>query len=156
LEDLLDEAVSFIENQCKDRGVEIYKNYKSSLLKPLLIRADSVLLHRAFYNLFVNALQAMPNGGDLTIDVDLNGFFCEVRIADTGCGISEDLKEKIFRPFFTTKEKGTGLGLAIVKSVVESHGGEVAVESEKGRGTTLIVKLPLNNPEGSSAFYGSS
>jgi len=145
LEDLLDEAVSFIENQCKDRGVEIHKNYKSNLLKPLIIRADSVLLHRVFYNLFVNALQAMPNGGDLTIEVDLNGFFCEVRISDTGCGISEDLKEKIFRPFFTTKEKGTGLGLAIVKSVVESHGGEVTVESEKGRGTTLIVKLPLNN-----------
>jgi signal transduction histidine kinase len=156
LEDLLDEAVSFIENQCKDRGVAIHKNYKNILLKPLVIRADSVLLHRAFYNLFVNALQAMPNGGDLTIDVDLNGFFCEVRISDTGCGISEDLKDKIFRPFFTTKEKGTGLGLAIVKSVIENHGGEVAVESEKGKGTTLIVKLPINNPDGSSAFYGSS
>ncbi|MEJ5301483.1 MAG: ATP-binding protein [Thermodesulforhabdaceae bacterium] len=144
LEDLLDEAISFIENQCKERGVAVRKEYKNGLLKPSMVRADSMLLHRAFYNLFVNALQAMPKGGELTIDIKFNGQFCEVRISDTGPGIPDHLKEKIFRPFFTTKEKGTGLGLAIVKSVIESHGGEVVVESEEGKGTTLIVRLPFN------------
>lgn len=143
IEDLLDESISLIEGQSRERGIEIEKKYKNGSLKPMIISGDPMLLHRVFYNLFVNALQAMPNGGRLTVDVESNGMFCSVKVSDTGSGIPEDLKDKIFRPFFTTKEKGTGLGLAIVKSIVETHYGEILVHSEENKGTTMIVKIPF-------------
>ena len=71
----------------------------------------------------------------------------EVRIEDTGTGIPEEVRKKIFNPFFTTREKGTGLGLAIVQSIVDSHSGDIEVLSETGKGTTMIVRLPLSQPQ---------
>ncbi|MCX7823258.1 MAG: ATP-binding protein [Syntrophobacterales bacterium] len=143
IEDLLDESVSFIESQSRERGIEVEKRYRNGLSRSVIINGDPMLLHRVFYNLFVNALQAMPKGGRLTVDVETTESFCSVKVSDTGTGIPENLKDKIFRPFFTTKEKGTGLGLAIVKSIVETHEGEVLVESEENKGTTIIVKIPF-------------
>jgi signal transduction histidine kinase len=144
LEVLLDETLAIIDNQSKERGIEINRKYKNGSSNSVIIQGDSMLLHRAMYNILVNALQAMPSGGELTVDVVSDAMFCEVKISDTGYGIPRDVKDKIFRPFFTTKDKGTGLGLSIVKSIVDSHGGEVLIESEENRGTTVILKFPFH------------
>lgn len=147
VEDFLDESISLIELQSRERGVEIEKKYRNGSLKSTVIQGDPMLLNRVFYNLFLNALQSMTNGGRLAVDVESNGLFCSIKVSDTGSGIPEELRDKIFRPFFTTKEKGTGLGLAIVKSIVETHNGEIFVESEENKGTTVIVKIPFRNPQ---------
>jgi len=108
------------------------------------IRGDEVLLRQAFINLIQNAIEAMPSGGNLNIKgVTVHthdGEFLDILISDTGHGISEDLRSKIFLPFFTTKEKGTGLGLAIVHKIIISHGGNITVDSTQN-GTTFRIRL---------------
>jgi two-component system sensor histidine kinase PilS (NtrC family) len=109
------------------------------------VRGDEVFLRQAFINLLQNAAESMPRGGSLTVKSSpsrgTQGFL-DISISDTGHGISDDVKNKIFLPFFTTKEKGTGLGLAIVQKIIVSHGGNVSVESSD-KGTTFTVRLPL-------------
>ena len=112
------------------------------------LKGDEVLLRQAFINLLQNSVEAMPQGGELTIKTSpltgSAGDFLDIAITDTGHGISENIRGKIFLPFFTTKEKGTGLGLAIVHKIVISHGGNISfVSTEKG--TTFRIRLPLNN-----------
>ena len=111
-----------------------------------IIKGDGVLLRQAFTNLIKNAFEAMPQGGKLAIKASTStgttGDFLDVSISDTGHGIAEDMVNKIFLPFFTTKEKGTGLGLAIVHKIVISHGGGIFVESGD-KGTTFRIRLPL-------------
>ena len=113
---------------------------------PVIIRADGEKLRQAFLNIVINALQATPSGGSLTIatTVDPTGG-CMIRFSDTGPGIAADTLAKIFQPFFTTKPDGTGLGLAISKKIIESHGGTLTVESDLGQGTSVIVRLPVQN-----------
>jgi len=106
------------------------------------IKGDEVLLRQAFINLVQNAVEAMPQGGTLTIRAGAAQKFLDISMSDTGHGISEDVRNKIFLPFFTTKEKGTGLGLAIVHKIVISHGGSISVESSD-KGTTFRIRLPL-------------
>src|SRR4030042_2478597 len=111
-----------------------------------IIKGDEVLLRQAFTNLIQNAVEAMHQGGKLAIEASTStgteGNFLDVSISDTGHGIAEDMMNKIFLPFFTTKEKGTGLGLAIVHKIVISHGGGIFVESGD-KGTTFRIRLPL-------------
>jgi PAS domain S-box-containing protein len=109
----------------------------------LQIKADEVLFRQALNNLFMNAVQSMPDGGDLEISSSSAGERAVVLIKDTGDGIPESLREKIFLPFFTTKEKGFGLGLALVQKIIVSHSGNIDVESREGKGTTFIINLPL-------------
>lgn len=112
-----------------------------------VVKGDEVLLRQAFINLVQNAVEAMPQGGTLTIkalQVKVAGSgFLDIMISDTGHGISENVKDKIFLPFYTTKEKGTGLGLAIVHKIVVSHGGSISVESGD-TGTTFRIRFPEN------------
>jgi len=105
------------------------------------IKGDEVLLRQAFTNLIQNAIESMPKGGELSIRSSL-GDFIEVSISDTGPGIAENIVNKIFLPFFTTKDKGTGLGLSIVQKIIVSHGGNIFVESGN-KGTTLRIRFPL-------------
>jgi len=110
-----------------------------------LVRVDPNLLHQAFLNVLVNARQAMPHGGRLTVETRTlgnGGRPIEVRISDTGTGIAADHLGRIFQPFFTTKVQGTGLGLAIAARVIEQHGGRITVESFPGEGTTFTIALP--------------
>jgi nitrogen fixation/metabolism regulation signal transduction histidine kinase len=110
--------------------------------EPMAMMVDPELLHRALSNLVLNAMDAMPNGGKLTISARPQGANIEIRVADTGDGLTQEECERLFTPYYTTKLHGTGLGLAIVQSVVADHGGTIAVESREGGGATFIITLP--------------
>lgn len=106
-----------------------------------ILKGDEVLLRQAFTNLIQNAVEAMPTGGDLMIRSSIRDFL-EVSLSDTGSGIAENMVDKIFLPFFTTKDKGTGLGLSIVQKIIVSHGGSIFVESNN-KGATFRIRFPL-------------
>jgi nitrogen fixation/metabolism regulation signal transduction histidine kinase len=107
------------------------------------IQADPDLLHRAALNLILNALDAMPAGGTLTLRTRQRASGIRLEISDTGKGLTKEECERLFTPYYTTKQHGTGLGLAIVQSVVSDHGGKIAVESEPERGTSFVIDLPV-------------
>jgi signal transduction histidine kinase len=106
------------------------------------LEADPELLHRALSNLVLNAMDAMPNGGTIKISAHGKGEQVEIRVADTGEGLTPEECERLFTPYYTTKQHGTGLGLAIVQSVIADHAGTIAVESKRGAGATFIITLP--------------
>jgi two-component system nitrogen regulation sensor histidine kinase NtrY len=108
------------------------------------IAADPELLHRALSNLMLNAMDAMPQGGTLTLRTRRNDGKVRIEIADTGSGLTPEECERIFTPYYTSKQNGIGLGLAIVQSVVSDHGGTISVRSEPGQGTTFLIELPQN------------
>jgi signal transduction histidine kinase len=108
------------------------------------ISADSELLHRALQNLVLNAIDAMPQGGELTIRTASLGDRVELSVSDTGSGLTQEECGRLFTPYYTTKQHGTGLGLAIVQSVVSDHGGKISVESTKEKGTTIRMELPCD------------
>jgi len=110
--------------------------------KAVPLDADPELFHRALSNLVLNAMDAMPEGGTLTLSAKPRGDQVEIRVADTGQGMTPEECERLFTPYYTTKEHGTGLGLAIVQSVVADHGGAISVESRTGGGTTFVITLP--------------
>jgi two-component system, NtrC family, nitrogen regulation sensor histidine kinase NtrY len=108
------------------------------------IAADSDLLHRALSNLVLNAMDAMPSGGTLVVRTKRSEGKVTIEVADTGSGLTPEECERIFTPYYTSKQHGTGLGLAIVQSVVSDHGGRISVLSEPGCGTTFVLELPDN------------
>jgi two-component system sensor histidine kinase PilS (NtrC family) len=107
-----------------------------------LLHGDEILLRQAFTNLIQNAVEAMPQGGDLVFGFTKEAHLSEIAISDSGHGIPEKIRDRIFLPFYTTKDHGTGLGLAIVHKIVVSHRGSISVESSE-KGTTFRVRLPL-------------
>ena len=109
-----------------------------------LISADPELLHRAISNLVLNAMDAMPSGGTLTLRSRSRDGRAIMEVADTGSGLTPEECARIFTPYYTSKQHGTGLGLAIVQSVVSDHGGTISVQSEPGRGTTFVIELQSN------------
>ena len=109
--------------------------------EPMPLDADPELLHRALSNLVLNAMDAMPEGGTLTLSAKSRGDHVEILVSDTGAGLTPEECERLFTPYYTTKQHGTGLGLAIVQSVVADHEGTIAVESRTG-GTTFAITLP--------------
>lgn len=110
--------------------------------EPMPIDADTELLHRALSNLVLNAIDAMPDGGTLTLAAHPKGEGVELRVADTGEGLTPEECERLFTPYYTTKQHGTGLGLAIVQSVVADHAGTITVEGAPGGGAAFIITLP--------------
>jgi two-component system, NtrC family, nitrogen regulation sensor histidine kinase NtrY len=108
------------------------------------IGADAELLHRAISNLVLNAMDAMPSGGILKLSSRRENQKVVIEVADTGSGLTREECERIFTPYYTSKQHGTGLGLAIVQSVVSDHGGRINVHSELGKGTTFVIELPEN------------
>ncbi len=145
----LDEALHFVVPSLKQSQIELSKRYNS--FDPLVL-GDSELLKQVVLNLVWNAIQAMPQGGKLIISTEIveggaefkNETEClKVKFIDSGVGISNKDKKKIFNPFFTTKEKGTGLGLAIVNNIIEIHEGMIEVESSVGQGATFAFVFPL-------------
>jgi nitrogen fixation/metabolism regulation signal transduction histidine kinase len=106
------------------------------------VAADAELLHRVISNLVLNAMDAMPQGGALTLRTRDEDGKVLIEVADTGSGLTPEECARIFTPYYTSKQHGTGLGLAIVQSVVSDHGGSIRVQSEPGRGTTFVIELP--------------
>jgi signal transduction histidine kinase len=137
-------VIEFMQPELSKKQVTLEHDL-ADIVEPIDI--DQNLLYRAFLNLFINAIQAMPEGGMLSVtssrgpEEQKNKVF--IRITDTGMGIPEDKLEIIFTPFYTNKNRGTGLGLAIVKNIIEQHHGTINVESEIGKGATFIITLPL-------------
>jgi PAS domain S-box-containing protein len=111
------------------------------------LRVDPDRMRRVFINLIENAIDAMPQGGTLTISSRKSNGNVEIALTDTGSGISENVMENLWKPFQTTKAKGLGLGLAICRRIVDAHGGNMSVKSEVGRGTTLTMQLPIRPVE---------
>lgn len=110
---------------------------------PILIEADPEQLERVFINLFTNAVDAMSGAGRLRVKIGKEGGAIRLTVSDSGRGMPAEALEKIFEPFYTTKDKGTGLGLAISFNIIKRHAGEVTAESEPGRGTTFSITLPV-------------
>lgn len=125
---------------------------EKNMPEPAWLYVNRTEMQHVVWNLVVNALQAMPGGGRLAVEtrstvIGSSGEFVQLQIEDSGEGISDEDMEKIFQPFFTTKERGTGLGLAIVGRIIENCGGTLTVESEKGKGTRFLIRLPKNPAE---------
>lgn len=108
------------------------------------IRVDVDLIKQAILNVVVNAIQAMPGGGELRIDCGVRGDEAEIRISDTGAGIPPELRDKIFRLYYTTKPEGSGIGLAMTYRIVQLHDGAIDFTSEPGKGTAFVLRLPLS------------
>jgi len=115
---------------------------KSVADEPMPLMADPELMHRALSNLVLNAMDAMPHGGTLTVSAKPREEQVEIRVADTGEGLTPEECERLFTPYYTTKQHGTGLGLAIVQSVIADHAGRIAVESRMGGGAEFVITLP--------------
>jgi two-component system, NtrC family, sensor kinase len=110
--------------------------------KKIIVYADPDQMERVFINLFTNAIEAMEGEGSLTASIREDNNSVITRISDSGKGMSAESTEKVFEPFYTTKDKGTGLGLAIVFSIISKHNGKIAIQSEEGRGTVFTITLP--------------
>jgi signal transduction histidine kinase len=153
---LIDETLQLFENSPGDnRAIEITKELEGGIF----LLGDPHQLKQLFWNLFINAAQIMPHGGELRVNLEtVNGAeisnrlkrakksmapLAKISVSDTGDGIKPEEKEKIFEPFFTTKEGGTGLGLAIVHRIVENHEGFISVKSQRNKGTTFDIFLPM-------------
>ena len=134
----LDRAVALAEREAP--GIAFYRNYQPDI-PPFAF--DAELLEHVFYNLLINAAQASPPGGAVTVKTRTGGADAEVSVIDRGCGIDPPHRDNIFNPFFTTKPQGVGLGLAIVAKIIDEHGGNIAVESEPGKGSIFRVILPM-------------
>lgn len=137
---ILEQTINLISGEVKEQNVVLNKEL-SSLLP---IQADGKQMKQVFLNLFLNAIQAMPEGGKLRIKTDLKGQSIRIEIQDEGMGIPEEIKDKLFGPFFTTKEEGIGLGLSIVKRIIDDHKGSIKVRNSHPKGTIFTIDLPIN------------
>jgi two-component system nitrogen regulation sensor histidine kinase NtrY len=116
------------------------------------IQADATLLHRAIENLILNAMDAMPAGGVLMLRTQTIEHGVSLEVSDTGTGLTPEESERIFTPYYTSKQHGSGLGLAIVQAIVADHGGRISVESESGVGTSFHIDLPASHPHKPQVF----
>jgi PAS domain S-box-containing protein len=146
LNDVVSRAFDLAAHSAELQHVQVIKELDPSL--PNLM-ADFDQLYQVCTNLFLNAIQAMPQGGKLTIRTSVNDGQLKIEVQDTGCGISPENMRKLFTPFFTTKHevKGVGLGLAISYGIIQRHHGRIEVQSKKGEGTTFTICLPLHHEE---------
>ncbi len=140
LRELISSILTLTKEQAEQQSIKMILDENTEIPT---IEADIERLRSCFSNLILNAQQAMPNGGELNVSFNFKEREIEVLVADTGTGIEPENLEKIFEPYFSTKETGTGLGLALVKRIIEGHGGKLTVESVVGKGSCFQVSLPL-------------
>jgi len=145
VDSLIHQVIDLHGEELKKRQIA-FQDHLNNLNKTILpVHGDAETLYRAFSNLIINAIQAMPNGGTLSISskLDSSSSSVEITFKDTGIGMDELTAKNIFNPFFTTKDKGVGLGLALTRKIIEDHRGTIEVVSEKGTGTTFTILLPV-------------
>lgn len=136
---VVEEMLDFFGPTAKQADIDI-KCYLASDLPPVLL--DGELFKQALLNLLLNAQQAMPNGGELTIQASVTPDNVSLSLIDTGQGITPEVMPQLFQPFYSTKPGGNGLGLPTTRKIVESHDGVIEVQSEVGRGTKFTIRLP--------------
>ena len=151
VQEVIDKNIAFLEAQINEQGYVIKKNYQNSVPE---IMADSTMLYQSFLNVLINSMQAMPDGGRILIEVSAGDHLVTVHFDDEGQGIPHENLEKIWDPFFTTKEMGTGLGLGIVKNIIESHGGSIQIVNRPVRGARVTIELPLKQKVDDTADAG--
>ena len=148
--DIINEIIPFLIKEIADKGIRFEEKYDPYLPR---VKADKTQMHQVFLNLFLNAIQAMPEGGELKIGVSSfvsaggdgpRQNFIKAIVSDTGKGIPPHMIDRIFDPFFTTKPKGIGLGLSIAYQIINKHGGTIKVESQWEKGTSFVITLPEN------------
>jgi two-component system sensor kinase FixL len=141
LKELFQEIYFMVKDDCEKKNIRTELKIDD---KALLVTGDRYSLKQVFLNLFKNSMDAMEHGGVFSIQTSLIGDQVEITVADEGCGIPEQDKEKIFSPFFTTKKHGTGLGLCISKRIIEEHAdGSLSMKSKEGKGTSFTIRLPV-------------
>jgi PAS domain S-box-containing protein len=149
VKDIINEIIPFLFKEIADQGIRFVETYHPQLPT---IKVDKSQMYQVFLNLFLNAIQAMPNGGELKIEVNptvsysqdgASQNFIKVVISDTGKGIPTNIINRIFDPFFTTKPRGIGLGLSITYQIIKKHGGNIKVESKLEKGTSFVINLPV-------------
>jgi signal transduction histidine kinase len=140
VEAVLEKNINFLASHIEKEGYAVAKHYDNNIPE---ITADSDMLYQAFLNILINAMQAMPEGGKIHVAIQSTDKTVKIFFEDDGEGIPQDLMEKIWDPFFTTKAKGTGLGLGIVKNIIESHSGSVQISAKPGAGARVKVELPV-------------
>jgi signal transduction histidine kinase len=143
---VLEESINIASSAVKQQGIKITKKYSE---KSIYYQGDLEQIKQVYFNIILNSIQAMPKGGKLIILAQLsdNLNYIETEISDTGCGIPERLMDRVFTPFFTTKEGGTGLGLYVAYRIIQAHKGKIRINSSENGGTKVIIKLPINSPE---------
>ncbi len=148
IREVVEEAAAFFEVDPEGRSGEVVieRSYPET---PQAVELDTEQVHQVVLNLLLNAAQAMPGGGVILLEVlrEGNAGETQIRVRDEGPGIDAETREKLFTPFFTTKEDGTGLGLVTSKKIVEAHGGRITLESNPGEGSCFTIALPTNRPE---------
>ncbi len=144
---LLDQTLSFVSERLENRGVRV----KQAFQRAVVVTGDPERLQQLFLNLFLNAADAMPGGGELRVELSESEAGVSVRVGDTGVGIALADLERIFEPFYTTKEAGhgNGLGLMVCRGIVADHGGRIDVKSEPGAGTEFTIQLRPSGATGS-------
>lgn len=141
VDEVIEKNITFLSSQIEEGGYTVEKNYQDSGPE---IMADDTMLYQSFLNIFINAMQAMPGGGTIGVEIQSNDKFATIHFDDMGSGIPEEAADKVWDPFFTTKEQGTGLGLGIVKNIIESHGGSIQIVNREVKGTRVTIELPHN------------
>jgi two-component system NtrC family sensor kinase len=146
INDVIRSTANIVRNEVTLNNIRLALNLSDDLW---LIRGNQHNLQQVFLNLFLNAIQAMPDGGDLTVTSSHQDSAVRIDVSDTGTGIPQEILERIFDPFFTTKEvgKGTGLGLSVSFGIIEKHHGSIRVENQSGKGANFIVTLPSAEKE---------
>ena len=142
VEEVIDKNLAYLSTQKEAEKYRAHREFNGDLPD---ISADPAMLYQAFLNIIINAAQAMPEGGTLFIKTGANRNTVTVTFEDEGTGIPDDLLEKIWNPFFTTKETGSGMGLGIVKKIIELHGGEIEIRSRPEGGSKVLITLPIES-----------
>lgn len=147
---MIEEIYSLVKYDCEEKGIRIEIKKEQ---KPVIVEADITRLKQVILNLVTNAMEVMENGGNLLIQSSLVEGVVEITIADDGDGISENVKEKIFSPFFTTKKDGTGLGLSISKKIIDEHKGSALSFQSQKNGTVFKITMPVFLQKSQEAHY---
>jgi signal transduction histidine kinase len=140
LNELVRQVLVFFRPQAAEANIEI-ADYLAGDLPTVMLDRES--FHAAVLNLVLNAQQAMPDGGQLVVRSYVTADAVALDLIDTGCGMDEQTRKRIFEAFFSTKSRGSGLGLPTTKKIIEAHGGSIMLQSEPGRGTQFTIKLPM-------------
>ena len=142
---VIEDVIAIIEHQFQLANISIERDYAPDLPQ---VYIDEKQIQEVLMNLLVNARDAMPEGGKINIKVFCEGAFLRIDIKDTGIGMSKEVLDKIFEPFFSTKEKGTGLGISICYNIIKAHKGEIKFRSEPQKGTIVTILLPVLKKDG--------